>query len=77
MNQTACYLLIRNTKLKIMINEEEELTTGGDEQNDNDQANSSSSETGEGHKQDPVHNTGDEHMMIDEEGAEIKPDDQV
>ena len=34
-------------------------------------------ETNSGHKKDPVHNTGDDRMMIDEEGAEIKPDDQV
>lgn len=39
--------------------------------------NSGTSSTNSGHKKDPVHNTGDERMMIDEEGVEIKPDDQV
>ena len=74
-----------------MINEEEEPTISGGTENDQSGSNSESSSStessqqgrsgssgsGESHKQDPVHNTGDEHMMIDEEGAEIKPDDQV
>ncbi len=29
------------------------------------------------HLQDPVHNTGNEKMSIDEEGAEIQPGDEV
>lgn len=56
-------------------NENKEQGTAGADNNQN--TGNDSSSTADGHKKDPVHNTGDERMMIDEEGAEVKPDDQV
>lgn len=66
-----------------MANQEEQTTPNENNEQINEgtdaaqHTDSGSSDTNSGHKKDPVHNTGDERMMIDEEGAEVKPDDQV
>ncbi len=66
-----------------MANQEEEITQNGNNEQDNTAANQEqrtgdeTTGTDSSQKKDPAHNTGDEHMKIDEEGAEISPDDQV
>lgn len=69
-----------------MINHEEQNTTN--EQNEQEQQGAAGADNSEntghdtsassgGHKQDPEHNAGNDRMRIDEEGAEVKPGDQV
>jgi len=69
-------------KLNTMANQEEQ-NNPNENQEQNNPANNQSQEVGNestssgGHKSDPEHNTGNDRMRIDEEGAEIKPDDEV
>lgn len=63
-----------NQEEKNTANENKEQGTAGADNNQNTGNDTSSTN---GHKKDPVHNTGDERMMIDESGAEVKPNDQV
>lgn len=56
-------------------NEQKEQSTPAENQSQN--TADESTQSGGSHKQDPAHNTGNEHMMIDEEGAEVKPGDEV
>lgn len=75
-----------------MSNLEENLSSnnnnpgGGSEENQNNSGAQSSqggssenTNAGQSGNQplDPQHNTGHEHMRIDEEGAEVGPDDEV
>lgn len=64
-----------NQEEKHVSKENEEQSNPANKQSQNVGNESTQSEPS--HKEDPVHNTGNEHMMIDEEGAEVKPDDQV
>jgi len=56
-------------------NEQKEKGNAGADKSKN--ANNDTTTTGGGNVKDPEHNTGNDRMMIDEEGAEVKPDDQV
>jgi hypothetical protein len=63
---------------------QEEQHSSKENQEQSNPANNQSQDVGNestqsetSHKTDPVHNTGNEHMRIDEEGAEVQPDDQV
>lgn len=75
-----------------MSNLEENLSSnnnnpgGGSEENQNNSGaqsgqgvSSENTNAGQSGNQplDPQHNTGHEHMRIDEEGAEVGPDDEV
>lgn len=66
-----------------MANQEEQHNPNENQEQSNPANNQSqevgneSTSSGAGHKTDPVHNTGNDRMKIDEEGAEIKPDDQI
>lgn len=55
------------------VNNVQNIPAANQDQNSRDETTSSENSK----KQDPAHNSGDEHMKIDEEGAEISPDDQV
>ena len=56
-------------------NEHKEQGSAAADHTENTGQDTSSSSTGK--NSDPVHNTGNDRMMIDEEGAEIKPGDEV
>lgn len=43
----------------------------------NEQQSNGSDKSAEGQMADTTHNTGNEHMSIDEEGSEVGPDDEV
>jgi hypothetical protein len=63
-----------------MSNQEEEIAGSQHTENGSLQSNpqdSAKSATTEGKIADPKHNTGNEHMSVDEEGAEVGPDDEV
>jgi hypothetical protein len=64
-----------NQEEKHESKENAEQSTPGNKQTQH--VGNESTQSDPSHKEDPVHNTGNEHMMIDEEGAEVKPDDQV
>jgi hypothetical protein len=68
-------ITMANQEEKNTANENKEQGTAGADNNQN--TGNDTSSTDNGHKKDPVHNTGDERMMIDESGAEVNPDDQV
>jgi hypothetical protein len=63
-----------------MSNQEEKITGSQKPENDSLQSNAEDtvhSATTEGKIADPKHNTGNERMSVDEEGAEVGPDDEV
>jgi hypothetical protein len=68
-------ITMANQEEKNTANENKEQGNAGADNNQN--TGNETLSTDNGHKKDPVHNTGDERMMIDESGAEVKPDDQV
>lgn len=72
-----------------MSNQEEEITKSQNTENNNgSNGENVSSQSGAHHSDDsastsdekiadPTHNTGNERMAVDEEGAEVGPDDEV
>lgn len=66
-----------------MSNQEEQQSANENKEQNNPSNNQSqevgneSTSSGGSHMADPEHNTGNDRMRIDEEGAEIKPDDEV